>query len=76
VSATPAFWDAERAVEPARTTYRYVARVLPPDAALEAVGRADRTALGAEERQDFAAYEEALREMSRAARRAAARRAA
>jgi hypothetical protein len=41
-------WDIERATEKAEQAYRYVARVLPPDATLEAIGRADRLVLEAE----------------------------
>jgi hypothetical protein len=73
-------WDAERAAELARKAYTYVARVVPqdatPNATLEAIGRADRRVLDAEERQDFPAYEEALRELCRTARAEARRRAA
>jgi hypothetical protein len=69
-------WDAQEAARLAREAYRYVARVLPPTADLEAVGRADRRALEAERREDFPEYKEALREMCRVARREASRRAA
>jgi hypothetical protein len=69
-------WDPVEALELAIKAYSYVARVLPPDAALEAIGRADRAVLEAEERQDFPTYEEALRELCRAARREAEGRAA
>ena len=73
---SPAKWDPVEALEQARKAYAYVTRVLPPEATLEAIGRADRAVLEAEERQDFAAYEEALRELCRAAKREARRRAA
>ena len=43
-------WEPEKALELARSAYQYVARVLPPDAALEAIGEADRAVLDAEER--------------------------
>jgi hypothetical protein len=66
-------WDAERDLEMARKAYAYVARTLPPDATLEAIGRTDRAVLEAEERQDFAAYEEALRGLCKVARREAGR---
>ena len=69
-------WDPVKASELARAAYRYVARILPPDTTLEAIGRADRAVLEAEERQDFPAYKEALRELCKAARREATRRSA
>ena len=69
-------WDTELAADLARTAYRYVARVFPKDAPLEALGRADMAVLEAQERGDWPAYEEALRELMRTARREAMRRAA
>jgi hypothetical protein len=69
-------WEPEKALELARSAYQYVARVLPPDAALEPIGEADRAVLDAEERHDLAAYEEALRALCRTARAEARRRAA
>jgi hypothetical protein len=69
-------WDPGEALELARKAYSYVARVLPPGAALDAIGCADRAVLEAEERQDFVAYEQALRAVCKAARREARRRAA
>jgi hypothetical protein len=69
-------WDAQEAARLAREAYRYVARVLPPNADLERVGRADRRTLEAERREDFPEYKEALRAMCRAARQEATRRAA
>ena len=69
-------WDAERASDLARRAYSYVARILPPASTLEAIGRADRAVLEAEERQDFPAYKVALRELCKAARREATRRSA
>jgi hypothetical protein len=76
MSTTGQGWSPVEALELAIKAYRYVARVLPPDAALEAIGRADRAVLEAEEREDFPAYEEALRELMRTARREARNRAA
>jgi hypothetical protein len=76
MSATDRGWNHRKAHELARAAYSYVARVLPPDAALEAIGQADRAVLEAEERQNFPAYEEALRELCRTVRREAERRAA
>jgi hypothetical protein len=64
-------WDTERAAELAREAYRYVARTYPPDAPLEDLGRADMAVLEAQEAGDFEAYEEALRELCRVARREA-----
>jgi hypothetical protein len=69
-------WDPGEALELARKAYSYVARLLPPDATLEAIGRADWAVLEGEERWGFDAYEEALRELCRAARHEARRRAA
>ena len=69
-------WDTERALELARKAYTYVARVVPPDATLEAIGEADTAVLDAEEGQDLPAYEEALRELCRTARAEARRWAA
>jgi hypothetical protein len=69
-------WDTERAAQRAREAYRYVARVYPRGAPLEPLGRADRAVLEAQDRRDWPAYEEALREMCRVARREAQRRVA
>ena len=66
-------WDAARAAELAREAYRYVGRVYPDGAPLEPIGKADRAVLEAQEAGDFSAYEEALRELCRTARREAAR---
>jgi hypothetical protein len=71
-----ATWDTELAADRAREAYRYVARVYPKDAPLEPLGRADATVLRAQARLDWPAYEEALRDMCRVARREAQRRAA
>lgn len=71
-----AAWDAVKALQLAGKAYQYVARVLPPDATLDAIGRADRAVLEAEEREDFPAYEEALRDLMRTARREARKREA
>ena len=69
-------WDPQKALELARRAYTYVARALPPDATLEAIGRADRAVLDAEAAQDLPTYEEALRDLCKAARAEARRRAA
>jgi hypothetical protein len=71
-----ATWDPELAAERARVAYRYVGRVYPKDAPLEPLGRADIAVLATQEARDWPAYEEALRELMRTARREAQRRAA
>jgi hypothetical protein len=71
-----AAWDTERAAELARKAYKYVARWHPLDAPLEPLGRADMAVLEAQERRDWQAYEDALREMCGVAKREAQRRAA
>jgi hypothetical protein len=74
--SAPATWDTELAAERAREAYRYVARVYPKDAPWAPIGRADAAVLRAQARLDWPAYEEALRELCRVARREAQRRAA
>jgi len=61
--------DTEHAAQRAREAYRYVARTYPDGAPLETLGRADWVVLEAQERRDWPAYEEALREPCRVARR-------
>ena len=60
-------WDTELAAERATTAYRYVARTYLKDAPLEPLGRADRAVLEGQECRDWSGYEEALRELMRAA---------
>ena len=69
-------WDTELAARRAREAYRYVARTLPRDAqgSLASLDPCQDAALAAQERRDWPAYEEALREMMRTARREAKRR--
>jgi hypothetical protein len=67
-------WDTQRAEELRREAYRYVARVYPPDAPLEPLGIADMAVLEAQERGDWDAYVEALRQLMRVAKREAIRR--
>jgi hypothetical protein len=67
--------DTELAAQRAREAYRYVVRTYPTGAPLEALGRADWVVLETQERCDWSAYEEALQELCRVARRAAIRRA-
>jgi hypothetical protein len=69
-------WNTEEAARLARTAYLFVAKHYPPDADLEPLGRADRAVLEAQERGDWDAYVEALRELCRVAKREAQRRAA
>jgi hypothetical protein len=69
-------WNTEEAARLAREAYRYVARTYPPDAPLEPLGKVDRAVLEAQERGDWPAYVEGLRELCRTARREAQRRAA
>jgi hypothetical protein len=64
-------WDTEKAAELARTAYRYVARVYPEEAPLKPLGVADMRVLEAQEAGDWQAYEEALRELMRTAKREA-----
>jgi hypothetical protein len=74
VSGAAEVWDTERAAELARKAYHYVARVYPPDAPLEPVGRADVVVLEAQEASYWPAYVEALRELMRTAKREALKR--
>ena len=68
--------DTELAAQRAREAYRYVVRTYPDGAPLEALGRAYWDVLEAQERRDWPAYEEVLRELCRPPdRRAAIRRA-
>jgi hypothetical protein len=69
-------WDTEEAARLAREAYHYVAKHYPLDADLEPLGVADRAVLEAQERGDWPAYVEGLRELCRTARREAVRRAA
>jgi hypothetical protein len=66
-------WDPAEALDLARESCSYVARVLPFDADLEALGAADRVVLEVEEHKDMEAYEDALRELMRTARAQAMR---
>ncbi len=72
----PLTWDTELASERAREAYRYVARMMPKDANLEVLASHEDAAIAAQRAADWQAYEEALREMMRTARREAQRRAA
>jgi hypothetical protein len=72
-------WNCQEAARLAAEAYRYVGRTFgryPPEAALESLGKVERAVLEAQERGDWPAYVEALRELCRTARREAQRRAA
>jgi len=71
VKSTPATWDTEEAARLAREAYRYVGCTYPKDADLEPLGKVDRVVLEAQERGDWWAYVEGLRELMRTARREA-----
>ena len=71
---TPAKWDTRKASELARTAYRYVARTMPKDANLDMLAPHEDAAIAAQRAGDWPAYEEALRELCRTARRAASDR--
>jgi hypothetical protein len=71
VSAPPQTWDTEEAARLAREAYRFVAKHYPPDADLEPLDRPQDAVLEAQERRDWPAYVDALRELCRVARRGA-----
>jgi hypothetical protein len=73
MSATATGWDTEEAARLAREAYKYAAKHYPTAADLEPLGRADAAVVEAEERGDWPAYVEALRELCRTARREAQR---
>jgi len=64
-------WDTARGSELARQAYRYVAATIPLDANLDALTPHEDAALEAQRAGDFEAYQRALREMCRAAKREA-----
>ena len=64
-------WDTERAATLARKTYRYLVKTMPRDADLDALTPHEDAALEAQRVGDFPAYQEALREMCRVAKREA-----
>jgi hypothetical protein len=66
-------WDAELAFERARVAYRYVAATFPDEADLEVLAPYTAKAHEAERAGDMEAYEDALRELMRAARAEAMR---
>ncbi len=69
-------WDTERAAELASTAYRYVANVFPKEADYALLEKHTHAAHTAQDTGDLDAFEEALRELMRAAKREARRRAA
>ncbi len=68
-----AAWDADRALERARVAYRYVAANFPDSADLEVLAPYTAAAHQAERAEDWPRYEDALRELMRAARAEAMR---
>jgi hypothetical protein len=68
-------WDAARSFERARVAYRYVAANFPDSADLEVLAPYTAAAHEAERGGDMEAFEDALRELMRAARREARRAA-
>ncbi len=70
---TVSVWDTDLAAVRARTAYRFVSEVYPKDAPLEPLDAAQDAVLKAQAAGDFAAFEQALREMCAAALREAER---
>ena len=64
-------WDAEKAYELARQTLDYLERTYPKGASMTPLEAHRREVLEAQDRGDFPAFENALREMMRAGRRVA-----
>ena len=64
-------WDAEKAAERAQTAYRYVAEVYPRGAGYEPLDAHTEAAHEAERAGDWPAFEDALRNLMRAAKREA-----
>ena len=69
-----AAWDTKKASERVREAYRYVAQTMPKDANLDALAPHEDAAIAAQRAGDFAAYEEALRELMRTAKRESLKR--
>jgi hypothetical protein len=67
-------WDPERAAELARTAYRYVADTYPRGVGYGPLDAFTEAAHAAEGAGDVGTFEEALRELMLAARRAAVKR--
>ena len=66
-------WDADLAFERARIAYRYVAANFPDEADLEVLAPYTNAAHEAERAGDMEAFEDALRQLMRAARSEAMR---
>lgn len=66
-------WDAEKAAERAQRAYRYVAEVYPRGAGYAPLDGYTKAADEAERTGDWPAFEDALRNLMRAAKREAAR---
>ena len=66
-------WDPELAFEGARAAYRYVEQVLPSSTGYEPLDAHTAAAWEAERTGDMRAFENALRELMRAAKAAAMR---
>jgi hypothetical protein len=66
-------WDTELAFERARTAYRYVAANFPESSDLEVLAPYTAAALEAERAEDMESFEDALRELMRAAKAEAMR---
>jgi hypothetical protein len=67
-------WDTARASELAREAYRYLVKTMPKDSDLDVLAPHEDAALEAQRAGDWQAYEEALREMCRTAKREAVKR--
>ena len=67
-------WGPQRACERAREAYRYVAQTMPKYANLDVLAHHEEAALEAQRDGNWTAYEEALREMCRVAKREALKR--
>ena len=67
-------WDPQRASELAREAYLYVAQAMPKGADLGVLSHHEEAALEAQREGNWTAYEEALREMCRVAKREALKR--
>jgi hypothetical protein len=67
-------WDTEKGAELATQAYGYVGRVYPKAAGYDRLDKYTEAAHDAQDAGDFAAFEDALRELMRAARREALKR--
>ncbi len=67
-------WDTARGSELARRAYHYIGETQPLDADLDALNEHEDAAIAAQRAGDFPAYEEALRQMCRVAKREALKR--